>query len=99
MKWHAAGVGIDGSTLDTVDHDLHRRRRMALSGFFSTQSARRLQPTIQERVDALIARLSSFKGSDKVVPMNLAYSAWSNGRWFFGEISMPKFQCQGINFS
>jgi len=79
-KWHAAGLGIPGSMLGTLDYDLHRKRRMAVSGFFSTQSARRLQPVIQERVDTLVSRLISFKGSDKVVPMNLAYAAWSNGK-------------------
>lgn len=81
-EWHAAGLGIPGSMLGTVDRDLHRKRIIALSGFFSTQSARRLQAVIQERVDTLISRLISFKDSDTVVPMNLAYSAWSNGRGY-----------------
>jgi hypothetical protein len=79
FKWYARGLGLPNSTLGTIEHDLHRKRRMALSGYFSTQSARRLQPVIQERVDTLIARLHSFKGLDEIVPMNLAYCAWSNG--------------------
>jgi hypothetical protein len=84
--WHALGLGLPRSMLGTVEHDQHRKRRMALSGFFPTQSARRLQPVLQESVDALVGRLQSFKGSDTVVAMSLAYSAFSNGKW-----NEPKF--------
>jgi cytochrome P450 len=80
FKWYAAGLGLPDSMLGTIDHDLHRKRRAALNGYFSAQSARKLQPVIQERLDTLIGRLHNFKGSDKIVPMNLAYSAWSNGK-------------------
>jgi hypothetical protein len=80
FKWHALGVGLPMSMLGTTEHDLHRKRRMALTGYFSTQRARRLQPVIQERLDTLVRRLHSFKGTGEIVPMNLAYSAWSNGK-------------------
>jgi cytochrome P450 len=78
-QWHTRGLGLNDSMLATVDHDLHRRRRMAVSGFFSTQSARRLQPLIHERVETLVGRLRASTDSGKVIPMNFAYAAFSNG--------------------
>ena len=81
-SWYAAGLGIPTSTLATVEQGLHRRRRAAMSPFFSKQNVRKLQPVINERASKLRMRLEQLVGSDEIVPINLAFSAFTNGRRF-----------------
>lgn len=66
------------SALATIDHDLHKLRRAAINPFFSMQSVRKLQPAIEERVDALLDRLRNLPQK----PINLMYpfSAFTNGQ-------------------
>ncbi|KAL7652954.1 hypothetical protein ACMYSQ_007697 [Aspergillus niger] len=70
--------GAPNSTFATVDHDLHRMRRSALSPFFSKASVRRLQPVIWEKVDKLLRRLDEFKNTGQPVRMDIAYAAFTN---------------------
>ncbi|KAI9843443.1 MAG: hypothetical protein M1838_002619 [Thelocarpon superellum] len=72
--WSAKMFGDGGSGFSTVSHDLHRRRRAALSTFFSKRSVTRLEPMIQGAVDHLCARLRGFQPSGE--PLNLGH-AWS----------------------
>lgn len=46
-----------GSGVGTIDHHLHKLRRAPLNPFFSLQSVRALQPVLDARVSALLARL------------------------------------------
>ncbi|EAA35684.2 cytochrome P450 [Neurospora crassa] len=71
--------GADESIVATNDHDLHKLRRSAVGPFFSTQNTRALQPVIEERVDALLARLREHGKTKKDIPLNMmyAYSATS----------------------
>ncbi len=32
FEWYAAGLGLPNSMLGTINHDLHRKRRVALNG-------------------------------------------------------------------
>lgn len=77
--WHTAGLGLGGSLLDTVPHDLHRRRRAALSPFFSKAYTKRMLPVVEERVDALMRELVALKNAEAPVNFLHALSAFSNG--------------------
>lgn len=82
--WFAAQFGIPDSTFATVEHEKHRMRRAALNPFFSMASVRRLQPMIEERIDALMDRFAGFKRSGDEMTISLAYAALTNGetmRW------------------
>lgn len=80
QKWRffTKQFGADESALSTVDHDHHRVRRAAVAPFFSTQSVRRLQPVVEERVDALLERLKGVQGG--VVDLMYPFSAFTNGK-------------------
>ncbi|TVY25025.1 Cyrochrome P450 monooxygenase [Lachnellula hyalina] len=76
--WHTAGLGLGGSLIDTVPHDLHRKRRAALSPFFSKAYTKRMLPVVEERVDALIGQLVKLKNAEAPVNFLHALSAFSN---------------------
>jgi hypothetical protein len=78
-SWYTAGLGLPDSTLGTVEQALHRRRRAALSPFFSKQNVRKLQPVVEERVVTVASRLEQLAATGEIVPINLAFSAFSNG--------------------
>ncbi|GKT42503.1 N-acetyltryptophan 6-hydroxylase ivoC [Colletotrichum spaethianum] len=67
------------NALATVDHEHHKLRRSALNPFFSTQTVRKLQPIIEERVDALLSRLLDQSQRSKE-PLDVMYpfSAFTN---------------------
>jgi hypothetical protein len=79
-SWYTTGLGIPLSTLGTIEGDLHRRRRAAMSSFFSKQTVRKLEPLIQERASTLASRLEVLANTGEVVSMNLAYAAFTNGK-------------------
>jgi cytochrome P450 len=59
-------------------------RRAALNPFFSIASVRRLQPMIEERIDALLGRFEEFKAEGEVMTVSLAYAALTNGEVAWG---------------
>lgn len=87
-SWCQQQFGTDLSMFSTVDHDLHRQRRQALSPFFSTQSVMRLQPLISERVGVLVERFKEFRCDvdemrPPIIDVQHAFAAFSNGRFFW----------------
>ncbi|KAK1836967.1 cytochrome P450 CYP542B3 [Podospora conica] len=70
--------GADGSGIGTVDHRLHKLRRAALNPFFSLQSVRALQPVLEERVDALLARLRAEGLHRREINIIYPFSAFTN---------------------
>ncbi|KAG7058520.1 Cytochrome p450 [Colletotrichum scovillei] len=80
-KWgfYTQQFGSPESALATVNHDHHKLRRAALNPFFSTQTVRKLQPVIEERVDALLDRLLELSERSKE-PLDVMYpfSAFTN---------------------
>ncbi|KAK2052357.1 trichodiene oxygenase [Colletotrichum caudatum] len=73
----------------TIDHDLHRRRRGAMSKFFSRVRMLKLEPKVhalaQRLCDKLLAGASD---PDKVVPLTEAYSCFTSdvvSDYCFGE--------------
>jgi cytochrome P450 len=77
---------MDYSIFATVDHEKHKMRRAALNPFFSTQSVRRLQPVVQERVDMLLHRIGEFAKSGELLMMSWAYAAFTNGQFKVFEV-------------
>ncbi|KAM7191813.1 cytochrome P450 [Rhypophila sp. PSN 637] len=70
-------TGTPDSLVATVDHDDHRRRRNAMSAFFSNNSIRRLEPIMQERLRMLLIRIRDH-GDDKPMVMHPVFRACTN---------------------
>lgn len=64
-----------GSISGTADHDLHRRRRAVLNRYFSQQSVRRLEPTINDTLATLLERLKGWAKERRPVHMNVVFRA------------------------
>ncbi|TKA78541.1 hypothetical protein B0A49_01646 [Cryomyces minteri] len=56
-EWGIRAIGLPESTVGTVKHDLHKRRRAALSPFFSRRSVERVGHVIYENIANLVSRL------------------------------------------
>ena len=69
------GIQAPGSILATKDHELHRKRRAVLNPYFSKQSVRRLEPTINQTLSNLLNRMDEWARRGAPVPMNIAYRA------------------------
>ncbi|PKY09111.1 cytochrome P450 [Aspergillus campestris IBT 28561] len=63
------------STLGTESHELHRRRRAALSPIFSKAAARRLEPVMQRVLRDLLRRIESYRKSGEAMPLTTAFKA------------------------
>ncbi|KAK4066062.1 uncharacterized protein Triagg1_8371 [Trichoderma aggressivum f. europaeum] len=74
-KWTGRSILLPESLVATEPHDLHRKRRAALSPFFSKASIRRLEEPIQETLAAILARMKTASKSVEVMPMSLIYKA------------------------
>lgn len=66
------------SVITTIPHELHRKRRAALSPYFSPSQIRRLEPIIHESLTNLLGRLDSFRTSGQIVPITVAYKAMTS---------------------
>jgi cytochrome P450 len=55
----ARKTGTPSSMVTTVEHDIHRQRRNAVAGFFSTASIRQLEPIIRGTMSKLLERLEA----------------------------------------
>ncbi|KAL2689500.1 hypothetical protein Neosp_003554 [[Neocosmospora] mangrovei] len=72
-------TATEGS-LAAIDHSLHKLRRSALNPFSSTQTVRKLQPVIEERVDALLDAFLNYAEVSNGQPLDVMYpySAFTN---------------------
>ncbi|ROV86771.1 hypothetical protein VSDG_10203 [Cytospora chrysosperma] len=73
--WAYDAFGAPMSSICSVDHDLHKRRRAPLNPFFSKVNVSRRQHMIQELVDTLCERLDRLQGS--TVNISTAISAFT----------------------
>lgn len=64
--------------ITTIPHELHRKRRAALSPYFSSANVRRLEPIIQDSLTKLLGRLDSCYKSGQVLPITVAYKAMTS---------------------
>ena len=83
--WYVNGLGLPGCTLATIDCNLHRQRRAAMSSFFSKQKVTKLQPVVEERVRKLAERFIGLAANGEVVSIGQAFAAFSNGWSLFLE--------------
>lgn len=68
-------VAMAGAMLQTMEHDFHRRRRAAVSGFFSKRSVHGLEPVVKRKIAKLVARLGAAREEGTVVNLVDAMSA------------------------
>ena len=95
-SWETWGIGIPTSMLATAPHELHKARRASVNPFFSKQNVRRLEPRIEERVQALVKRLKLCGEQGETVRMEYAFSAFTNGMYFpriCDETSLMLYRC------
>ena len=72
----------------TLEHDLHRRRRAAMTKMFSKESVRRLEPIMQRNLDILYTRLDQAQSSAselEVLPMFGAFTNDLISEYAYGE--------------
>ncbi|KAF2730915.1 benzoate 4-monooxygenase cytochrome P450 [Polyplosphaeria fusca] len=62
-------IPLPTSMVNTINHELHRKRRSYLSNFFSKQSINGIEFLMQEKVDRMVARLKQDCQSGKTVEM------------------------------
>jgi cytochrome P450 len=79
-SWMTAQFGLPEAMFGTSDHDSHRIRRAAVNPFFSKGAVRKLQPIVDERIDALLGRFRQFQASGEPITLDYAFSAYTNGR-------------------
>ncbi|OOQ89595.1 Trichodiene oxygenase [Penicillium brasilianum] len=70
-----SGYTFPHSTISTLEHDLHRKRRAIVNPYFSKRAIADVEPVIHERLDTLISRLAEAKGS--TVDLTCAFSAFT----------------------
>lgn len=66
---------VPASTISTIPHALHRRRRAMFANHFSTTSIHNLEPLIQSKVEKFIQRMHEAKLNKKPFPLTYAFSA------------------------
>lgn len=74
MHWAQEGT-MGWSLLQSMDHDLHRKRRAALNPFFSKRNIQQLEPMIMEKVNRLLDRLGKAFVEGEVVNLSYATAA------------------------
>ena len=70
--------GFTEAAIPTVEHDVHRIRRGAMSRMFSKDSVRRLEPIMQQNLEKLFSRLEEYKETEKPLSLLPLFSAFTN---------------------
>ena len=73
--WSFDAHGVPTSTICTIDHHLHKRRRAPLNPFFSKANVASRQDVIFSKVEKLAARIAGFAGSGSEFNLGAAISA------------------------
>jgi len=68
---HQSGEGL--STFETLNHDLHKKRRAAASPFFAKRSVATLEPVIREKAEMIVSRFAKLPTSE-VVDLTAVYT-------------------------
>ena len=77
-----------GSIVGTLDHDVHRKRRMAILPFFSKQKVYALEPVITATIDKLCEKVQDYCKSGEVMPLRNAFHCFAAdvvGEYCFAE--------------
>jgi hypothetical protein len=67
--------GYASDCFSTVNHDLHRLRRKALSPMFSIRKIEEFQPVIKEKVEKLCNKIALYVQDGQVLPLSRAWMA------------------------
>ncbi|CEJ93799.1 hypothetical protein VHEMI09367 [[Torrubiella] hemipterigena] len=73
--WANDAFGVPNATVVTVDHDWHKRRRAAISSYFSRPNVASKQDILRRGAFKLCDRLNEYDGSDNTVNLSHAISA------------------------
>ncbi|KAI4198280.1 MAG: hypothetical protein LQ350_005363 [Teloschistes chrysophthalmus] len=66
-----------GSSVGTIDHELHRKRRSAVLPFFSKQKIYALEPVIQSTIDRLCNKMEDYVKSGQPLNLRNAYKCFA----------------------
>ena len=75
--YQTRGLDVGDSTSGTISHELHRRRREALSPLFTQKNIASLEPLIKEKVAQLCAHLDAAIVSGNPVNLSDLYYAFA----------------------
>jgi cytochrome P450 len=91
---HSGAKTFSGAMLEAMDHDLHKMRRNATSGFFSKRNVQVLEPLIIDTTNKLLARMKQDvdrdigEGGKGIVNLNCAFAGMTMdiiSEYCFGE--------------
>ncbi|KAF5875950.1 putative cytochrome p450 protein [Botrytis fragariae] len=66
------------SMVATIPHDIHKRRRGAMSSYFSKSGVRLLEPIIQRSLEKLLARMENASKTGEIMEMIYVFKAATN---------------------
>ena len=92
-------LGAPKALQGTVEHALHRQRRMALNPYFSRRKINDFSPFIQQHAERLCTRLTrEYAGTSNVVTLNDAWVAYTTDiiiyycfGWSYNVLDSPNF--------
>jgi cytochrome P450 len=73
--WTYDAFGAPGSTICSIDHDVHKRRRAALNAYFSKANVYSKLHIVQKAVKKLCYRMSEFSDPDTMMPFSVGAAA------------------------
>jgi len=74
-SYFSGRFGYASDCFSTIDHDLHRLRRKALSPMFSVKKIEEFQPIIKEKVEKLCGKIALYLQDGQVLPLGRAWMA------------------------
>jgi Cytochrome P450 len=74
-SYFSGRFGYASDCFSTINHDLHRLRRKALSPMFSVKKIEEFQPVIKEKVEKLCRKFALYNQDGQVVPLGRAWMA------------------------
>lgn len=86
--WATDAFGVPKATVATVDHDWHKRRRAAISPYFSKPNVANKQDILRRGAFKLCDRLDEYNGSDNTV--NLSHAMGAMARDVAGEFLLNR---------
>jgi cytochrome P450 len=74
--WYFSGrFGYASDSFSTIDHDVHRMRRKALSPMFSVKRISDFQPVIREKTRKLCEKFAIYQKDGQVLQLDHAWMA------------------------
>jgi len=74
-SYFSGRFGYASDCFSTINHDLHRLRRKALSPMFSVKKIEEFQPVIKEKVEKLCRKIALYLQDGQVLPLGRAWMA------------------------